>query len=210
MAKRSDKPRIPKGKYATPREALTPLLVQLSQPGIRFIEPCAGDGRIGAWLEDMGHRCTFACDVEPYVVPAAMAIPAQWTTRTSPVIHTRDARKLEITDVPSGTTHAITNPPWPLPGGTGEPTLAIIRNMLRLNLTTWCLLSADFMHAAYATPLLRDHGNKIVSVGRVRWFPKSDHDGMDNACWYQFVPWLKAGEGGPTFYPKARFAHGRR
>lgn len=185
-----------------------PLLAHLAQPGIKFIEPCAGDGRLAVWLAEAGHICKAAFDVAPHSVPPAMALPKG--TLPPILIQERDARFLQITDIPSGTTHAITNPPWPLAGGNGEPTMSIIRNMLRLNLTTWCLLSADFMHAGYASKLLHEHGNKIVSIGRVKWFPSTEHDGMDNACWYQFVPWLKVEHGGPTFVPKGRFAHGKR
>ena len=210
MAKRSNKPRVDKGKYATPLLALLPLIPHLVQPGIKFIEPCAGDGRLADWLEDYGHKCTLASDIDPYNMLAAQALPPSQVRMTARLIPNIDARKLDITDIPSGTTHAITNPPWPLPGGNGEPTLAIIRNMLRLNLVTWVLLSADFMHNGYATPLLRDHGAKIVSIGRVKWFPGTEHDGMDNCCWYQFVPWQRAGEGHLVFVPKARFSHGKR
>ena len=209
MSKRVARPRLNKGKYATPLAALLPLLPHLTQPNIKFIEPCAGDGRLVVWLEEAGHKHTLACDIAPGGMLAAMALTAPKACDDL-VIRTLDARKLEITDIPSGTTHAITNPPWPLPGGNGEPTLAIIRNMLRLNLVTWVLLSADFMHNGYATPLLRDHGAKIVSIGRVKWFPGTEHDGMDNCCWYQFAPWQRAGEGHPVFVPKARFVHGKR
>lgn len=209
MAKRSDKPRLDKGKYATPLAALLPLLPHLTQPGIKFVEPCAGDGRLAIWLEEAGHTCTLACDIEPGGMLAEMAM-SKPVPVTEPIIRTMDARKLEITDIPSGTTHAITNPPWPLPGGQGAPTLPIIERLLRLNLVVWVLLPADFMHNGYAASLLNAHGNKIVSIGRVKWFPGSEHDAMDNCCWYQFVPWSRAGERGPVFVPKARFCHGKR
>lgn len=198
MGKRSSKPRIDKGKYYTPLSALLPLLPYLVQPGIRFIEPCAGDGRLVRWLEEAGHRCTTACDIEP---AAGDDVPA---------MRTLDARKLDITDIPQGTTHAITNPPWPLPGGKGTPTVPILQNLLRLNLVTWLLLPADMMHNGYMVRLLRDHCEKVVSIGRVQWFPGTNFTAMDNCCWYQFVPWQRVGERGPTFFPKARFAHGKR
>lgn len=204
MAKRSDAPRKPKGQYYTPKEAFLPLLTHLTQPRIKFIEPCAGDGRLCQWLSESSHVCMGAWDVAPYANTGGLMASSDWA------ITVGDARKLQITDVPVGTTHAITNTPWPMPGLNGEPTMAIIRNMLRLNLVTWVLLPADFMHNHYAAPLLRDHGSKIVSIGRVKWFPGTEHTAMDNCCWYQFVPWLKAADGGPMFVPKARFAHGKR
>lgn len=208
MAKRSNAPRKPKGQYYTPKEAFLPLLAHLGQPRIRFIEPCAGDGRLCDWLEEAGHTCFGAWDIAPY------AESATFNTYTPPATSMKvfftDARKLNISDIAQGVTHAISNPPWPLPGMNGQPTIAIIKRMLHLNLTTWMLLPADWMHNHYSAPLLRDHGRKIVSIGRVKWFPGSEHDAMDNCCWYQFVPWLRAGEGGPEFIPKARFAHGKR
>lgn len=207
MAKRSNAPRISKGKYATPLAALLPLLPHLTQPGIKLVEPCAGDGRLAAWLADAGHRCTAMFDISPGGMHPAMAVELPELTR--PII-TMDARKLEITDIPTGTTHGITNPPWPLPGGSGAPTVPIIERLLRFNLVVWVLLPADFMHNGYAGKLLREHGNKIVSIGRVKWFPGSEHDAMDNCCWYQFVPWNKLADGGPVFIPKARFSHGKR
>ena len=209
MSKRAARPRLNKGKYATPLAALLPLLPHLTQPNIKFIEPCAGDGRLAVWLEEAGHKHTLACDIAPGGMLAAMALAAPKACDDL-VIRTLDARKLEITDIPSGTTHAITNPPWPLPGGQGAPTIPIIERLLRLNLVVWCLLPADFMHNGYAAKLINMHGNKIVSIGRVKWFPGSEHDAMDNCCWFQFVPWQRAGEGHPVFVPKARFSHGKR
>lgn len=208
MGKRSSKPRIDKGKYYTPLSALLPLLPHLKQPRIRFIEPCAGDGRLVAWLTEAGHVCTYACDVEPGPLSPPLALALR--NVSAPLVHTADARKLDITDIPQGTTHAITNPPWPLPGGKGTPTVPILQNLLRLNLVTWLLLPADMMHNGYMVRLLLDHCEKIVSIGRVQWFPGTDYTAMDNCCWYQFVPWVKTADGGPTFIPKARFAHGKR
>ena len=207
MGKRSNAPRINKDKYATPLAAFLPLLAHLPQPGIKFVEPCAGDGRLAAWLADAGHRCTAMFDISPGGMHPAMTVELPELAR--PIIAI-DARKLEITDIPPGTTHAITNPPWPLPGGSGAPTVPIIERLRHLNLVVWALLPADFMHNHYAAPLLRDHGSKIVSIGRVKWFPGTAYTAMDNCCWYQFVPWLRTGEGGPVFVPKARFAHGKR
>lgn len=208
MGKRSNAPRKPKGQYYTPKEAFLPLLQHLAHPRLKFIEPCAGDGRLCDWMEEAGHSCLGAWDVAPYA--GATAASSYTPMSTSRIVLVGDARKLEITEIKPGTTHAITNPPWPLPGMNGEPTMSIIRRMLLLNLTVWALLPADFMHNHYAAKLLRDHGNKIVSIGRVQWFPGTEFTAMDNCCWYQFVPWQKAGEGGPEFIPKARFAHGKR
>lgn len=204
MGKRSDKPRIAKGKYYTPFAALAPLLPHL-QDKTRFIEPCAGDGRLTHWLAEAGHVCTFACDIEPSEYAAN---PAPCPDKAV-MVRTLDVCELLITDIPLSTTHAITNPPWPLPGASGEPTMSIIKHLLQLNLCCWMLLPADFMHNAYAAPLLHQRGMRIVSVGRVQWFPGTKHTAMDNCCWYQFAAHRRIGERGPIFFPRREARHGK-
>lgn len=74
----------------------------------------------------------------------------------------------------------ITNPPW-----TRSLLHPIIEN-LRLQLPTWLLFDADWMHTAQAAPYMR-YCKTIISVGRVKWIPESTMDGYDNIAWYQFV-----------------------
>jgi hypothetical protein len=54
MGKRSDFPRIPQDSYATPIAAAAPLIDRLPA-GTRFIEPCAGEGRLIEHLTGAGH-----------------------------------------------------------------------------------------------------------------------------------------------------------
>jgi hypothetical protein len=49
MGKRSDKPKIQKDKYYTPKEAVIPLLPHLLQH-TTFDEPCAGNGTLVSHL----------------------------------------------------------------------------------------------------------------------------------------------------------------
>ena len=56
MGRRSFFPRIPQDAYSTPAEAVVPLLPHL-EPGSRFFEPCAGEGRLIEHLVALG---TFA------------------------------------------------------------------------------------------------------------------------------------------------------
>ena len=188
MGKRSDQPKIDKGKYYTPLSALAPLLPMLP-PAVNFIEPCAGDGRLADYLEQLGHSCTMAFDIEP----------AEDRTRQ---IFVADAAQLDIIHIPRKTTFAITNPPWPLNGKKGDPAVSIIRRMLRFNLLTWVLLPAEFMHSAYAADLLTAHCETVVSIGRVKWFPGTKHGSMESCCWYQFVPWMRVGDRGPVLIPR--------
>jgi hypothetical protein len=56
MGKRSTFPRFPQDAYATPWEAVVPLLDHLA-PRTRYIEPCGGEGRLIEHLKRAGHTC---------------------------------------------------------------------------------------------------------------------------------------------------------
>ncbi len=85
MGKRSDFPRLPQDAYSTPAEAVVPLLRRLT-PRTRFIEPCAGAGRLIEHLESAGHVCAGRCD-----------LPCDATVAHYDV---------------EGADYFITNPPW--------------------------------------------------------------------------------------------------
>lgn len=160
MGKRSSFSRVDRDFYPTPIEAVTPLLPHLA-PCTRFVEPCAGDGRLIDHLASAGHVCTYAFDVEP---------------RRSDV-HLGCAR-IELS-AGHGADCFITNPPW------SRPVLHAIITNLSARLPTWLLFDADWMHTRQAAPFL-PHLQKIVSVGRVKWIADSPFTGKDNCCWYLF------------------------
>ena len=85
MGKRSLFPRVPQDAYATPAEAVTPLLRHLAAR-TRYIEPCAGEGRLIEHLERAGH-----------VLVGAYDLP--------------DDARMKRYEV-SGADAFITNPPW--------------------------------------------------------------------------------------------------
>ena len=157
MGKRSNFERVPRDFYPTPYEAVIPLLAHLT-PGTKFVEPCAGDGRLVDHLTVAGHRCLQASDIEP----------------RREDIRTADA--LEIRWTPDA---YITNPPW-----SREILHALIYH-LSAQAPTWLLFDADWMHTKQAIPYLPQL-HKIVSVGRVKWIPDSKMTGKDNCCWYLF------------------------
>lgn len=173
MSKRSDFPRRAASFYPTPRDAFVPLLAHLPKK-MRWIEPCAGDGRLVKWLNELGHDCVGAYDIQPAILP--------WVR-----IDKKDARGLLSADV-SGAEWCITNPPWPEPFARGEPTLSIIRRMLDLELWGWFLLPADFMHNVYSSTLIGGHCRHIVSIGRVKWIDGTRDKSKANVCWYHFDP----------------------
>jgi len=170
IGKRSNFKRIERDYYPTPIKALQPLLPYLKDK-TRFVEPCAGDGRLITHLEDEGHICVDAWDIKPQ----------------GPGIRTQDA-----------TTHRsrhedycyITNPPW------GRPLLHKMIENLSDQAPTWFLFDADWMHTEQKI-VAKKHGVmdatqlmkrcvKIVSVGRVKWIEGSKSVGKDNCAWYLF------------------------
>lgn len=142
--------------YATPYEAVVPLLPHLLEP-TEFDEPCCGNGDLAGHLERWGHQCSARSDIE---------------TGT-------DALTLKD----CGGDMFITNPPWPHPGKGGEPTLSIALHLSSIA-PTWLLLSSDFAHNVYFAKLA-DRCVKIVSIGRVSWMG-NNVKGFDNAAWYLF------------------------
>ena len=158
MGKRSDFERRPRDAYATPYEAVVPLLVHL-RPGTRFDEPCCGEGDLIRHLERHGHQCLGYGDKFP-------TIPGE-----DPL----DALETESCDADC----FITNPPW------DRKVLHPLIERLSSIAPTWLLFDADWLHTKQAAPFL-PWLHKVVSVGRVKWIPDSKMTGKDNCCWYLF------------------------
>lgn len=160
MGKRSQFERNPRDYYPTPHDAVLPLLAFL-KPGTEFIEPCAGDGRLIRHLERYGHRCVYACDIEPQAEG----------------IELRDVLFFGETLPPAQT--IITNPPWE------RETLHEMIDRFRRHAETWLLFDADWIHTAQAAPYLK-FCHQIVSIGRVSWMDNGT-SGMDNCAWFKFA-----------------------
>lgn len=160
MGKRSTFERKPRDYYPTPKAAVMPLLPWLA-PQTRFCEPCAGDGRLIWHLEDAGHTCAAAWDIEPRAAR----------------VDRQDARQRLIGNIAC----FITNPPW------DRPILhAIIANLASQH-TTWLLIDADWLHTKQANGYWQRCA-LVVSIGRIKWIEGSKHTGKDNCCWYRFEP----------------------
>ncbi|MGL5735473.1 MAG: hypothetical protein ACRCYS_11455 [Beijerinckiaceae bacterium] len=160
MGKRSDFERVERDYYATPPDAVLPLIPHLSH-GLRFIEPCAGNGALIDCLVGHGLVCAGALDIEPQRddIPKGNALAAS---------------NCEGADV------FITNPPWLR--DTLHPLIVHLSDML----PTWLLFDADWIHTLQAAPF-KERCRSVVSVGRVRWIAGSENDGKDNAAWYLFT-----------------------
>ena len=165
MGKRSNFERVERDFYPTPESAVLPLLPHL-QSGVRFVEPCAGDGSLVRHLEEHGHECSHACDIEPQ---------ESWITKKN---------ALEVTFVMSRGDYIITNPPW-----NRKILHPMIEHFSRIR-PTWLLFDADWMHTKQSAQYMH-LCSKIVSVGRVKWIPDSKMTGKDNCAWYLFYEHAK-------------------
>jgi hypothetical protein len=149
--------RNPRDYYPTPKSAVVPLLPHLKL-GLRFWEPCAGDGRLVRHLQEEGMVWARAHDVEP---------KSQWIDKAD-----------SLTILVGNIDYIITNPPW------DRKILHPMIEHFRHQAPTWLLFDADWMHTKQALKYL-EYCNKIVSVGRVSWM-ENGTSGKDNCCWYNF------------------------
>jgi hypothetical protein len=166
MGKRSSFPRIDRDLYPTPRRAVVPLIPHLRASGIEtFAEPCAGNGDLAQHLEGFGLRCVYRGDVATG----------------------QDARLLTLTDC-NGADAIITNPPH-----TRALMHEMITRFVSIGLPTWLLIDLDWVANLQATTFL-PRCSDVVIVGRVQWFPDSEHSSKENFGWYRF----DASHRGPT------------
>jgi hypothetical protein len=168
--------RIANDAYYTPPEAIAPLLPHLS-PSTRFIEPCAGNGRLARYLSQHGHHCVWSCDI----APEREGIERMNALNIGP-------ERIKTL----GADCFITNPSW------RRPLLHALIQHLPTMLPTWLLFDSDWLF----TNMAAQHGQhcaKIVSIGRVKWIEDSDSVGFDNAMWALFD---RGHRGPPRFYFK--------
>ena len=166
MGKRSNFERKERDFYPTPESAVLPLLKHIDQ--VRFIEPCVGQMHLVDILEKHGNICVTAMDIAFF--------HDGWHNRNFDIF-VGDA----TTSPPSDYTfdYYITNPPW------DRKILHPLIEKLSSIKPTWLLFDADWMHTKQSVDYMK-YCKKIVSVGRVKWFPDSKYTGKDNVCWYLF------------------------
>lgn len=143
--------------WPTPPDAVTPLLAVLP-PQTRFVEPCAGDGILARTLQQAGHLCMDAYDLEP----------------RGPGVRLADALLTPLT------CQAITNPPFERP-----LLVPLLEAWVRAN-ALWLLLPLDHLANRWFGPYA-PHVRRIVPVGRVSWLGNGK-GGMDNHAWVLFHP----------------------
>lgn len=159
MGKRSNFARNKMDLYATPMEAVRPLLPHLGK-AMQYCEPCAGEGALIRHLSSAGHKCVSAFDAGMGPFPR---LDASFVTE----------KDLKGADV------IITNPPW------DRPVLHQIIERCSVLRPTWLLFDADWAHTKQASNHL-EVCHAIVSVGRVKWMADTKMTGKDNCCWYLF------------------------
>jgi len=165
MGKRSNFERVPRDYYPTPIHAVEPLIPHLPY-SFKYIEPCAGDGRLIKHLTKLTDgmaECILALDIEP---KADHIIKGD-------ALHFHGASEFDAEIL------TITNPPWQR-----RVLHPIIDQYLDI-CPTWLLFDADWMHTKQSS-FLMTYCKKIVSVGRVKWIEGSKSSGKDNCCWYLF------------------------
>lgn len=134
-----------------------------------FAEPCCADRGLVQHIEGHGPLCIHADDLSHGT-----------DALTDPVL------KGLIVD------RIITNPPYSWP---------VLKRMIPLFFSiapTWLLLEERFKYNERCQRFMA-HCSRIVAVGRVQWFPGTDHASRVNYEWYEFVP--TARNAPPLFHP---------
>lgn len=171
MGKRSNFKRNPRDFYATPYEAVLPLLGHLPRRA-HFVEPCAGDGRLVRHLQKNGFKCDYACDLDPQ---------AEGIEQKDVLFFNRG--------LPRGVLY-ITNPPWSR--NILHPMIELFRSLG----PTWLLFDSGWAFTEQAKPYLA-YCQKIVTVGRISWMGNGISS-LDDCAWYLFTD--EENEGYSRFY----------
>lgn len=165
MSKRSTMPKVKNSFYPTPYEAVLPLLPHLAGRGDRsviFDEPCCGAGDLINHLHEAGHSCAYASDIDPKMDNGHYVSALDRTSCRGEMF--------------------ITNPPF------HRGDWSVLNKMithLSYMAPCWLLLPADFASNKRMYYHLK-RCNRIVAIGRVKWFPDSPHSSTDNFSWYLF------------------------
>ena len=160
MGKRSNFERIDKDYYKTPKPAILPLIPYITNIKC-YIEPCAGDGQLINILKEFNKTCIFASDIEP---------------------KNENITEQNILEFDNFDVDIITNPPWDRK--LLHPILDKIINN-KSNINCWLLFDANWIHTKQSSEYIK-YCHKIISVGRIKWFPDTKMVGKDDCAWYLF------------------------
>lgn len=176
----SAKEQNPHSFWATPEEAVLPLLPHLKLQ-TWFVEPCAGAGDLVRALSLHGHNLYWASDIAP---------------RHDFILKMDAVTAIMSLQKPDNDLRIITNPPF------ARHNMATLFEMIRCfsaHAPTWLLLPAAFKYNDYA-PEFMAYCHKVVTIGRIQWVAGSKGKGFNDFAWYLFdqnIPFS-----GTQFYPK--------
>ncbi len=160
MGRRSNFERIDKDKYNTVDPRAVPPLIPHLLNGM-FVEPCAGKGCLVDMLTRHGLTCVYAADSHP----DGFGIDEKNALTLTGIKH-----------------QIITNPPW-----NRKMLHALIAHFITLGVDVWLLFDAGWMFTKQSSPFLK-YCHKIITVPRLQWFPGTEHQAIEDCCWYLFRP----------------------
>lgn len=143
MQYRSGKEQPPLGFYPTLPSTIEPLLPLLPKR-TRFIEPCAGDYSLAGYLEQHGHECVFASDLEPRHEEVCV----------------RDAGKHDFRSIQADM--VITNFPY------RKQLLKPILENLIPQIDIWMVIYSSWLDTLWAAKFM-EHAAIELPIGRARW-----------------------------------------
>ena len=174
MGKRSDFERIPRDYYRTFDPKAVAALAPFIHKGMKFVEPCAGDGILTDQLVDLGLICTAEYDIEP----------------SNHRIVQLDALTLAEHDVIDADV-IITNPPW------DRKLLHPMIESFACLRPTWLLFDSNWANTGQSSRYVKEYCTDIVAIGRLKWIEGTTMSGKDDCSWYRFDVNKK---GGCTFH----------
>lgn len=183
MGKRSNFERIENDFYETPIEAFYALIPHLPKCNFILVDPCAGEHKIIKHLRDLMDN-GIAYYPYDYCPEDYEAQSKQADAQSAKYFETAFFNSYDV---------ILTNPPWDrrvkdengklLP--TDQQLLHRIIDNCSSQAPTWLLFDADWMHTVQSEEYMK-YCHKIVSVGRLKWFPNTKTVGKDNCAWYLF------------------------
>lgn len=158
--------RNPRDYYPTIDPRAAARLVPHLKAGQAYVEPCAGGGHLIDLLAAHGMRCMIAMDIEPQRgdVTRGNALEITGAARCP-----QTGQRLPF----------ITNPPW------DRKVLHPMIDHLARIAPTWLLFDAAWKETAQAArfgPMCA----KIISAGRLNWWPGTDQTATFDVSWYLF------------------------
>ena len=157
MGKRSNFERIPRDLYPTPVKAVQPLIPHLRAAGI------------GSFAEPCCGNGDLVRHLEGYGLTCAYRGDIATGQDALASNHYGDIDAV------------ITNPPH-----SREVMHPMITHFQRIAPMVWLLIDLDWVATLQAVPFL-PRCSDVVIIGRVKWFPDSEHGSKDNFGWFRFA-----------------------